>query len=228
MEIGKIGLCCPFGTAVSNKIEVASETLAGLQNELDHRSDQLALANRKGAEAAELFRLLIESIRDYAIFMLDVSGRVATWNAGAERLKGYRADEIIGRHFSAFYPETDVRAGKCEMELEGATRDGRYEDEGWRVRKDGTQFWANVIITAVRDRTGTLLGFAKITRDLTERKQAEEQRLATEERFRFLVESVKDYALFILDPSGHVATWNAGAERIKGYKASEIIGQHFS
>jgi PAS domain S-box-containing protein len=130
------------------------------------------------AKHEELFRLLVASVRDYAIFMLDAKGHVATWNLGAERIKGYRADEIIGRHFSAFYPEADVRAGKCELELEGAERDGRFEDEGWRVRKDGSQFWANVVISAVRDDAGTLVGFSKVTRDLTERKRSEEERAA--------------------------------------------------
>jgi PAS domain S-box-containing protein len=213
---------------VGSEGERSSALITGLQTELDIRNDQLALANRKGAEASQLFQLLVASVRDYAIFMLDPQGRVATWNAGAERLKGYTADEIIGRHFSTFYPEEEVRSGKCEMELEVAARDGRYEDEGHRLRKDGSRFWANVILTAVRDAQGTLVGFAKVTRDLTERKQAEVQRLTAEERFRFLVESVKDYALFILDPTGHVATWNTGAERIKGYRADEIIGKHFS
>jgi len=126
----------------------------------------------------ELFQLLVESIRDYAIFMLDPTGRVATWNTGAERIKGYRADEIIGRHFSTFYPRSEVTAGTCERELELATRDGRFEDEGWRVRKDGSRFWANVVISAVRDRRGQLVGFSKVTRDLTVRKQAEEERAA--------------------------------------------------
>ncbi|MGE5183537.1 MAG: ATP-binding protein [Acidobacteriota bacterium] len=126
----------------------------------------------------ELFRLLVESVRDYAIFMLDRQGCVATWNPGAERLKGYRGDEIIGRHFSTFYPDADVRAGKCEMELEGAARDGRFEDEGWRVRKDGTRFWANVVISAVRDSRGELVGFSKVTRDLTERRRGEDERAA--------------------------------------------------
>src|SRR6185503_13799491 len=149
-------------------------------------------------------------------------------NAGAQRIKGYAPSEIIGRHFSTFYPEIDARSGKCERELEIALRDGRVEDEGWRVRKDGTQFWANVVITAVRDSSGQLVGFAKVTRDLTERRLAEEQRRAAEERFQLLVESVKDYAIFILDPRGHVSTWNTGAERIKGYRAEEIIGSHFS
>ncbi|HEY6462475.1 MAG TPA: PAS domain S-box protein, partial [Polyangiaceae bacterium] len=133
------------------------------------------------ARASEVgFRLLVESVRDYAIFMLDPNGVVATWNTGAERIKGYRAEEIIGQHFSRFYPPEDVRAGKCEWELEGAERDGRFEDEGWRVRKDGSRFWANVVITALRDPAGKLVGFAKVTRDLTERRSAEQERVRLE------------------------------------------------
>jgi hypothetical protein len=128
------------------------------------------------SQSEELFRLLVASVRDYAIFMLDPAGNVATWNAGAERIKGWTADEIVGRHFSAFYPKQDVDTGKCEMELEVAARDGRFEDEGWRCRKDGSQFWANVVITSVRDASGTLVGFAKVTRDLTDRKRVEEER----------------------------------------------------
>ncbi len=191
-------------------------------------TDQLAVQTRRGAESEELFRLMVASVKDYAIFMLDPDGNVTTWNAGAERFKGYTASEIIGRHFSTFYPETDVAAGKCEMELEVAERVGTFEEEGWRVRKDGTQFWANVLINAVRDRDGKLVGFSKVTRDLTDRKRAEDERLAADQRFRLLVESVKDYALMIMDPTGHISTWNEGGERIKGYKASEIIGKHFS
>ena len=202
------------------------ERNAALQQELDRRTDLFENQAKKGVEAAEMFRLLVSSVRDYAIFLLDTNGYVATWNSGAQRLKGYTADEIIGRHFSTFYPPEDV--GKCPIELAGALKDGRFEDEGWRVRKDGTKFWANVIITALFDEEGNHVGFGKVTRDLTERKAAEEARLASEERFRFLVESVRDYAIFILDPMGHVATWNIGAERINGYKAHEIIGSHFS
>jgi PAS domain S-box-containing protein len=123
----------------------------------------------------ESFRLLVESLKDYAIVMIDPGGHVASWNAGAERFKGYRADEIIGRHFSCFYPADDVQRGLPEQELKAAAKDGRFEDEGWRVRKDGKKFWANVIISALRDKDGTLRGFSKVTRDLTERKQAEEQ-----------------------------------------------------
>jgi PAS domain S-box-containing protein len=129
------------------------------------------------SETEEGFRLLVESVKDYAIFRLDPRGHVATWNIGAERIKGWRADEIIGEHFSRFYPEDDVRAGKCEMELDVAAREGRFEDEGWRVRKDGSRFWANVVITALRNASDELVGFAKVTRDLTERKAAEEQQI---------------------------------------------------
>ena len=174
------------------------------------------------------YRLLVESVRDYAIFALDSTGHVVTWSAGAAQLKGYVRPEILGQHFSVFYPPEDIAAGKPDRELEGAIRAGRLEDEGWRVRKDGSRFWASVIITALRDELGTLVGFAKVTRDRTERYLGEEALRASEERFRLLVESVRDYAIFLLDRGGHVATWNAGAERIKGYRVGEIVGRHFS
>jgi len=125
------------------------------------------------AESEERFRLLVESVSDYAIFVLDPTGHVATWNIGAERIKGYKAAEIIGKHFSIFYPPEDLAAGKTERELEIAARVGRFEEEGWRVRQDGSHFWANVTITALRNAEGTLLGFAKVTRDLTDRREAE-------------------------------------------------------
>ncbi len=137
-----------------------------------------AAAAPGGDPGHEQFRLLVESVRDYAIFMLDPTGHIETWNVGAERIKGYAAADIVGKHFSIFYPDEDVRAGKCEWELEVAGREGRFEDEGWRLRKDGTRFWANVVISAVRDRTGTLIGFSKVTRDLTDRRRAEEERAA--------------------------------------------------
>ena len=174
------------------------------------------------------FRRLVETVRDYAIFLLDPTGHVLTWNAGAGHLKGYAAHEIVGRHFSTFY--TDEARGRRwpEQELEIAGAQGRFEDEGWRVRKDGTLFWANVIITALKDDRGTLRGFAKITRDLSDRRRQEDLLRQSEERFRLLIDSVKDYAIFMLDPEGRVVSWNAGAERIKGYKTPEIIGRHFS
>jgi PAS domain S-box-containing protein len=179
-------------------------------------------------ESGELHRLLVSSVQDYAIFALDPEGYILSWNAGAERIKGYAPEEIIGKHFSIFYPRELVAEGFPAFELRTAANTGRFEDEGWRLRKDGSRFWANVVITALRDQTGQLLGFAKVTRDLTERREAEEALRESEERFRMLVEGVRDYAIFMLDPTGHVTTWNAGAERINGYRSREILGQHFS
>jgi PAS domain S-box-containing protein len=185
-------------------------------------------APRQVGQSSGLYQLLVESVRDYAIFALDAKGFILSWNAGAERIKGYSADEIIGRHFSSFYTPEDLASGKPDMELAIAEREGRAEDEGWRVRKDGTRFWASVVITALRDQGGKLVGFAKVTRDLTTRRRSEEELRASEERFRVLVRSVKDYGIFMLDPEGRVASWNEGARRIKGYEAEEILGRHFS
>ncbi len=179
-------------------------------------------------QSEERFRLLVESVRDYAIFMLDPEGYVLTWNAGAQRFKGYTAGEIIGRHFSVFYPDDARHKQWPQHELRVAAELGVFEDEGWRVRKDRTLFWANVVITAVKDAEGHLLGFAKVTRDLTQRRAHEEELRRSEERFRLLVEGVSEYAIFMLDPNGNVSTWNSGAQRIKGYTADEIIGRHFS
>ncbi len=180
------------------------------------------------ADDDTLFRRLVESVQDYAIFALDPKGVVVTWNAGAQSLKGYAAHEIIGKHFSTFYPPEDIAAGKPEREIVDAIRDGRVEDEGWRIRKDGSRFWANVVITSLRNDEGELIGFAKVTRDQTERRRHDEELRISEERFRLLVQGVRDYAIFMLDPNGRVASWNAGAERIKGYTAEEIIGQHIN
>ena len=177
---------------------------------------------------SDLYRLLVESVRDYAIFALDAEGNVLTWNAGAERFKGYKAHEIIGRHFSTFYSAEDKAARKPERELEEAIEHGRVEDEGWRIRKDGSRFWANVVITTLREKNGTLVGFAKVTRDLTERRAAADALRQSEQRFRLLVHNVRDYGIFMLDPTGHIVSWNEGAERMKGYAAHEILGQHFS
>ena len=174
------------------------------------------------------FELLVQSVTDYAIFMLDTDGRIASWNAGARRFKGYEPDEIIGQHFSRFYTPQDQAAGIPAAALATAQQDGRFEAEGWRVRKDGTHFWANVVIDPIRDTDGRLLGFAKVTRDLTERRAADEALRKSEERFRLLVESVSDYAIYMLDPVGTITSWNMGAERAKGYKTDEILGKNFA
>ncbi|SDI92211.1 PAS domain S-box-containing protein [Paraburkholderia steynii] len=174
------------------------------------------------------FQLLVAGVRDYAIFMLDPEGFIKTWNAGAQRFKGYAASEIIGQHFSVFYPESEQIAGRPALALRTALDEGKFEDEGWRVRKDGSQFWASVVIDPLRDDSGKLVGFAKITRDITERKAAQEALRESEQRFSLLVQGVIDYAIYMLSPTGEVTNWNAGAERIKGYSRDEILGKHFS
>jgi PAS domain S-box-containing protein len=175
-------------------------------------------------------RLLVDAQPDYAIFLLDPDGRVRTWNTGARRMKGYAEEEILGEHFSRFHPPEEVERGHPEEELRIARAEGRFEEEGWRVRKDGTRFWADVVLTPLYDE-GQFVGYGKITRDLTARRVAEEElRLANQslEQFRLLVSSVRDYAIFLLDPEGRVRTWNTGARRIKGYAEEEILGEHFS
>ena len=191
------------------------------------------ITERKRAQDALLesdrrFRLLVEGVVDYAIYMLDPSGVITNWNAGAQRIKGYSAEDIIGRHFSTFYTREEREAGMPARALSIAREQGRYEAEGWRVRKDGSRFWASVVIDAIRREDGELLGFAKITRDITERRAAQDALLESERQFRTLVSGVTDYALFMLDPNGVVTNWNVGGEKIKGYTAEEIVGQHFS
>jgi PAS domain S-box-containing protein len=164
---------------------------------------------------------------DYAIYMLDVEGRVTTWNPGAERIKGYTAAEIIGQHFSRFYTDEERAAGMPDKVLRIAAETGRFSAEAWRRRKDGTRFWAMVVVDSIRQ-DGKLIGFAKITRDMTEQRAAQLAALESERRFRLLVQGVSDYAIYMLSPAGEVTNWNRGAERIKGYSASEIVGEHFS
>ena len=184
--------------------------------------------NRVSKMKADPFKLLVQSIVDYAIYMLDPKGFVTSWNAGAERIKGFQTEEIVGQHFSIFYTEEDREAGMPEKVLDTARREGKFAGEGWRLRKDGTRFWASVVVDRINDDKGKLIGFAKITRDMTEQREAQQALLDAERRFRILIEGVTDYAIFMLDPEGRVANWNPGAERIKGYKPDEIVGEHFS
>ena len=192
-------------------------------------SDELeGVVEQEQKSTTEPFRLLVQSIVDYAIYMLDPNGFVTSWNAGAERIKGFQTEEIIGKHFSTFYTEEDREAGLPKHVLETAKSEGKFEGEGWRVRKDGSRFWASVVVDRIDGEDGRLVGFAKITRDMTEARQAQQVLLQTERGFRLLVQGVTDYAIFMLDPQGRVTNWNAGAERIKGYAPDEIIGEHFS
>lgn len=174
------------------------------------------------------FKLLVDSVVDYAIFMLDPQGRVATWNPGAQRIKGWRADEIVGRPFETFYSPEAVAAGWPQEELRRAARDGRFEDLGWRVRKDGHRIWASVVITAMRDEDGRLIGYGKVVRDMSDARRQQEALRQSEEQFRLLVQSVKDYAIFMLDARGSIRTWNDGAAAIHGYEPGEVLGTHFS
>jgi len=186
-------------------------------------------ANRKRGlfESERRFRLLVEGVIDYAIYMLDPNGIISNWNAGAKRIKGYDADEVVGQHFQMFYSPEDREAGLPARCLETARENGKFEDEGWRVRKDGSKFLASVVIDALYEEN-ELVGFAKITRDITERNKAGDALRESERHFRLLVNGVTDYALYMLDPTGVVTNWNPGAQRIKGYLPNEIIGQHFS
>ena len=184
--------------------------------------------NSASPSSDERFRLLIESVQDYAIFMLDPDGCVATWNSGAQRIHGFSAREIMGQNFSQFYTDEDRKAGKPRWELDCAKVQGRLEQEAWRLRKGGERFWAFCVITAMRDAKGKLIGFANVMRDLSEYKATEARLRASEEQFRMLVDGVDEYAIYLLDPTGNIVTWNSGAQNLKGYSASEVIGKNFA
>lgn len=207
------------GVKIFGEFEREGIPMSCAENEL---SAQAALS-----ENYRRFLKGVESVMDYGIFMLDPNGYVTTWNEGAKRIQGYSGEEILGKHFSIFYTEETKHSHPAHSELDITKAQGRFEDEGWRIRKDGKLFWANVIITAVYEQE-SLLGFLMVARDLSERKKMEESLRQSEERFRLLVEGVKDYAIFMLDPHGFISTWNQGANQFKGYSAAEVIGKHFS
>jgi PAS domain S-box-containing protein len=194
-------------------------------NDLLNRSDDSGHGLK---DSDEHFRLLVDSVSDYAIYMLDPTGRIVSWNTGAQHIKGYSKNEVVGQNFSLFFTAEDIERGKPAALLEIALREGKYQEEGWRVRKGGTLFWASALITALFDTHGNLQGFGKVTRDMTNARRAQEALRQSEERFRLLVEGVRDYAIFMLDATGHVASWNGGARLINGYTPEEIIGHHFS
>jgi len=212
-----------FSVDINRPDKFVFELMVHIGTQLSH------LIERKHVEDAlkkseQRFRLMVEGVTDYAIFMLDAQGYIATWNEGARRFKGYEASEIIGQHFSKFYPEEDVLSGKPERELQDAMAFGHFEDEDWRVRKDGSLFWANVVITALRNQDGVLVGFSKVTRDLTERKRAEDSLRVSELKFRSVTESACD-AIISTDDQGIILSWNQGAEMLFCYQADEMLGQ---
>lgn len=191
-------------------------------------SPELHEVNSQLAAQEQIFKLLVESVIDYGIFLMDPNGFIQSWNAGAEKIEGYKASEIIGKHFSIFYLDDDIQRQHPQYEIKQAALHGRYEEEGWRLKKDKSKFWASIVITSLRNTEGKLIGFAKVTRDLTEKKEVEMQLRLSEERSRRMFEGIKDYSFITLNTDGTVASWNEGARRIKGYEKEEILGKYFS
>jgi PAS domain S-box-containing protein len=220
IDLGKTSK--PHWKSLGDPSARARAAAAAAVSTVDHRSPSSA------AHEAERLSLFIHGVTDYAIYMLSPQGHVVSWNAGAERFKGYVAEEIVGQHFSRFYTQEDRDSDLPTRALQVSAQAGKFEAEGWRVRKDGSQFWCSVVIDPIRDEAGELIGFAKITRDITDRREAQEMLRLSEERFTLLVQGVTDYAIYMLSPAGVVTNWNEGARRIKGYADHEVIGSNFS
>jgi PAS domain S-box-containing protein len=217
--------------AASQNTRESDQKLKESRQDLREANQALRESNLALLESEDWFRLLVESVTDYAIYMLDLEGRVVTWNVGAERGKGYKAEEILGQNYSIFFLPEDAKAGLPADELATAASLGRYETEAWRVRKDGTKFWALITLTAIREANGELRGFAKVTRDMTAQKAAEAvlcSRNAQLERYRFIVGSVADHVIFTLDAEGRIDSWSFGARNVLGYTAEEALGREYS
>ncbi|MCE3228185.1 MAG: sensor histidine kinase [Bacteroidetes bacterium] len=190
-------------------------------------TNDLIKALKKAAGKTDLYRKMIEEIEDYAIILMDKHGFIQDWNRGAQKIKGYTEEEIIGKHFSIFYLPDDLESGLPGRLITEARKNGRAGSEGWRRRKDGSQFWGSITITAIHDDEGEVIGFSKVTRDLTEKKKAEDKLRMSEQRYHKMVAEIQDYAITLLDENGIIENWNSGAEKIKGYTASEILGKSF-
>ncbi len=175
----------------------------------------------------DLYKKMIEEIEDYAIILLDKYGIIQNWNKGAQKIKGYSENEIIGQHFSIFYLPEDLASNLPNKLMKLAEKAGRAGQEGWRKRKDGTKFWGSIAITALHDENHQVIGYCKVTRDLTEKKISEDELRMSEERYHQMIAEVQDYAIILLSPEGIIENWNIGAEKIKGYKSSEVIGKNF-
>ncbi|NCO33400.1 MAG: hypothetical protein AUJ92_08120 [Armatimonadetes bacterium CG2_30_59_28] len=186
---------------------------------------EAAVSKSEIKESEPRYRFMIESLKDYAIIMLDPTGHVLTWNLGVENIKGYTAKEVIGKHFSIFYTPEDIERGKCDTELRVAADKGVFENESWRVRKDGSRFWANVVITAMRDENGEVRGYSKLTRDITERKRAEETLTASETRYRRLFESAKDGILILDAETGTIVDVNPFLIELLGFSHEQFLGK---
>ncbi len=197
--------------------------LCTIQDRNDKKTIELELRRSE-----ERFKIMVESVREYAIYMMDPNGYILTWNDGATSIKGYPSAEIIGKHFTLFYTPQDNQQGLPKQELRTTLEKGKFEGEGWRVKRDGSVFWAGFVLTPLYNDQGLHIGFSKVTRDLTEKKYHEESLRQSEEKFRLLVEQVTDYGIFMMDEKGIITSWNQGARNIKGYTAEEIIGRHFS
>jgi PAS domain S-box-containing protein len=205
------------------------------------KTAELLQKNEALKKSEERYHKMVDEVQDYAIILLDLDGNILDWNKGAQKIKGYKPEEIIGQNFRIFYMPEDRNKMLPEKLIKEAVTNGRAEHEGWRVKKDGTKFWASIIITALHDENNKVFGFSKVTRDLTERKAAEEKQEETlkelqqkneefrksEERYHKMIAEVEDYAIILLDRSGNILNWNKGAENIKGYKVSEILGRNF-